>query len=221
MASVNPPIASLERLKQLGLNPGIYGSCSGEVKKQTRKGTVLANVGCKHHPDSGGECPLAMSVKYMKPRDATDTIPRVRNVGTRVVKPSATRPGDEVRENYMSCVQFLDDLRTRDGRNGLLAEIVCGEGGTVTLSDSDAVKDAAGQTIYNRVDRPTEVPRFPDPSEVPAMVKDLSAGKVRLVNTERKRNEERGERLGIMPVADDADDSPKTDGGVVSFHSQP
>lgn len=216
MASVNPPIASLERLKALGLDTGTYGSCSGALKKQTRKGTKIVNVGCKHHPDSGGECPWALTLQHMQKRDETDVIPRARNVGTRLVKPSSTRPGDDVRENYMSCVQYLDDLATRDGLNGLLAEVICGEGGTVTLCDSDAVKDASGNIIWDRNDKPKVVPRYPDPTEVPALVGDLRAGKIRLHNVERKRQEERSARLGLggeMTGAEEAEEASVTDAG--------
>lgn len=200
MATVNQPIASLPRLKELGLDPRRYATCSAFQKGR--------NAGCKYHPDSerderfptnGHACPFANTLQFMQPRDENDNQPRPRRVGTRMVRPSSSRPGtDDMRENWCECYLWHDDLAQRDGKNGLLCEIVAGEGEVVNMRDSNPEKNDSGVTVYQNaiIERP--VPRFPDPTEVPRLAQDLAAARVRKSTEERKRLVERESRMGIL-----------------------
>lgn len=202
MATIKHPVGSSQRLAELGLPKEVYGSCSGHLKKAPGGPfDKVLNRGCRHHPDSGGDCPWAMGTALMNPRDEKDTVPRPRNVGTRLVKPSATEEGDSMRESWCSCVQWLDDLKRKDGLNKVLTEVVCGEGGTVQIRDSRIEQDAAGARIYIPIRKEVEVPRYPDPADVPALAGALDAGRVRTKNEQRKRREERESRIGPAFVA--------------------
>lgn len=206
MATIKHPVGSSKRLEELGLPKAVYGSCSGHLKKAPGGPfDKVLNRGCRHHPDSGGECPWAGTLALMNPADENDNQPRPRNVGTRLVKPSATEEGDSMRESFCSCVQWHDDLKRKDGLNKTLTEVVCGEGGTVTIRDCTIEKDAAGTNIYNQTRRSQIVPRYPDPASVPALAGALDAGRVRTQNEQRKRREERESRIGPAFVAAEAE----------------
>lgn len=210
MATIRHPIASTKRLKELGLDPGVFGSCSGIVKKAPGGPFAkVTNRGCRHHPDSGGECKWAGTMDLIKPRDEKDTEPRPRHVGTRLVKPSVTRDGDEMRENYCSCVAYLDDLARRDGLNRNLCDVIAGEGGTVVLRTSRMEKNEAGNTTYIPERKETVVPQFPDPTAVPDLAGAIDAGRVRLEVGAKKRQEEREARMGTAFVSTERGEKPE------------
>jgi hypothetical protein len=202
MATIKHPVGSSQRLQELGLPKDVYGSCSGHLKKAPGGPfDKVLNRGCRHHPDSGGDCEWAMGTALMSPADENDVHPRPRMCGTRLVKPSATEAGDSMRESFCSCVQWNDDLRRKDGKNKVLTEVVCGEGGTVTIRDSRIEVDAAGTRIYIPERKEVTVPRYPDPSSVPELSGALDAGRVRTAGEARKRREERESRIGPAFVA--------------------
>lgn len=202
MATTRHPIASQKRLDELGLARATFGSCSGITKKAPGGPFAkVTNRGCRHHPDSGGECQWANSLVHIQAGGKDDGAPRPRNVATRLVKPSVIRDGDEMRENYCSCVQWHDDLARRDGLNRNLCEVIGGEGDMVVLRTSRTEKDPAGTTVYIPERKPTEVPRFLDPTDVPELAGAVDAGRVRLELGTKKRQAEREERIGPAFVA--------------------
>jgi hypothetical protein len=202
------PVASIQRLQELGLDKAVFGSCSGITKKAPGGPfSKVINRGCRHHPDSGGECKWAGTMDLIQPREQNDTYPRPRNVATRIVKPSVTREGDEMRENYCSCVQWHDDLARRDGLNKNLCDVIGGEGDSVVLRTSRVEKDASGATVYIPERKSTVVPRFPDPTDVPDLAGAVDAGRVRLEVGAKKRRDEREARIGPAFVATERGDS--------------
>jgi hypothetical protein len=188
------PIASLPRLKQLGLDPRKFGSCSEpEEKRSKQQGRVTLNRGCNYEH----ECPWAHNLDYMLLKDG-ETDPRPRHLKTRTVKP---RPdgGDTVRDSYCSCFQWHDGLKQRDGKNGEIVEVIGGEGDMVQLKGSEPKgPPVAGEpTVWIPKLFPTKIPRFPDPEDVPALADEVQSAKLRADSTIRKRAEGRTQRLGL------------------------
>lgn len=191
------PIASRERLVQLGLDPAAYPSCAAPHQENVpNKGRVWVTMGCSQHYD----CPWKNSTQLQLPADdahAWDTVPRPRNVVTKFIKPNPTGPGDRVINNYCACWQFLAGMKRRDGKNNEIAEVVGGEGDTVRLRRSRRIQHPDGTVTFQPIAEPTVVPRFADPTEVPELFEDVEAGQDRIENKQRTVDAERARRLGV------------------------
>ena len=183
-----PPIASPERLEELGLSVAEYGSCSKPV--QEGKGVWL-NQGCARWK----ECPWRDNTEHMEKRDATDVHPRPRNVITKFVKPNDGGPGDRVISSYCSCFRFLGGLKRRDGRNREIAEVVGGEGETVSVKTSERKTNPDGSIYFKPKMETVTVPRYPDPTEVDELFEDVYAGQSRMEHKAKTVDAERERRL--------------------------
>lgn len=188
------PIASLARLKEIGLDQTKFGSCSEpEEKRSKNRGRVTINRGCTYEH----ECRWAHNLEHMQLKDGEDQ-PRPRHIKTRIVKPREGG-GDIVRDNYCSCFQWHDGLKQRDGKNLEIVEVIGGEGDKIQLKGSEPKgPPVVGEpTVW--ISRLFEkvIPRFPDPEEVQELAEEVQSAKLRSDSTIRKRAEGRTERLGI------------------------
>jgi hypothetical protein len=191
------PIASVARLRELGLDPSEYGSCSEPVQKSVKnKGRVWVNRGCGQYNFGDHGCPWRASTEHMQPRDETDTNPRPRNVITKFIKPNDAGPGDKVNNSYCSCVRFLGGLKRRDGRNGEIAEAVGGEGEAVLIKTSERKTNPDNSVYFKPRVESVTVPRFPDPTEVDELFEDVYAGQDRLAHKAKTVDAERERRMG-------------------------
>lgn len=199
------PIASRQRVEGLGLDPAVYASCAEpEQRSIPNRGKVWITKGCRHWYD----CKIKDSVQYMKLRDekeraaikideTVDAMPRPRHLKVRHVKPDPKGYGDIVIDNYCSCHHWYRDLARRDGNNGEIAEIIGGEGDTVSLrtSKKDVQKD--GSVSFTDDDVEVVIPRFPDPTEEPSMKEALRGARARKEGSARRRDDGRARRLGL------------------------
>lgn len=186
------PIASLERLKELGLDPAQYGSCSEPEQKSIKnKGRVWINRGCAQWHD----CPLRQGTDYMQRRGPGDIHPRPRNVKTTFIKPNSNGPGDRIQNSFCSCFRFLGGLKRRDGRNNEIAEITGGEGDEVTIKTSTRVQNPDNTFYFKPATKTIPVPIFPDPTEVDELFEDIYAAKTRQENKARTTDADRSRRL--------------------------
>lgn len=189
-ASVRP-IASLERLRELGLDPAKFGSCSAPEGVRGWRGTLerLTNVGCRFH----AECKWA---NVPMPDPTEDKMrPRPRNVKTRLIKPKRDGSGkDAIRENYCSCAQWHHDLKKRHGKNDEIAEVCGMEGSKVLLLGSKSVRDANGTLTHQPTYFKQVVPVFPDPEDSPDLLVDVYAAASRHSDDQRQEDELQSER---------------------------
>lgn len=186
------PVASLERLKELGLSVVDYGSCSEPRKVEIEgKGRVLVNRGCIYRH----ECRWA-HVPMPDP-DAEHMRPRPRMVKTRIIKPSPTGRGDIMRESYCSCFQWHEGLKNRDGQNNELTEVVGGEGDPVILRGTREEKRLDGSLSFPPQPIHETIPVFPDPSEAQALSQDVYTAAIKKSAKEDRRQQRRDQRMGI------------------------
>ena len=187
------PIASQKRLAELGLDKKLYPSCSEPlIRSIPNRGRQWENSGC----DQFHDCPWKDGTLHMLPRDDDDKVPRPRHVVYKHIIPRQNGPGDVVINRYCACFQFLAVQKRRDGMNGEIAEVVGGEGDTVNIKTSKKITNPDGTVYYVPEAKEIEVPRFPDPTEVPELFEDVNAGRDRIDNKQRQVNEERERRLG-------------------------
>ena len=199
------PIASQKRLEELGLPLGVYGSCSVEDQKKIQnRGRVWFNRGCKH----AHECQWVNGTEHMQARDEKDTEPRPRNVALKHIKPNPMGVGDVVLNTYCSCVQYHESFKKRDGKNNEILEVVGGEGDTVNIKSHEKHVNPDNSIYLTPKVKPTVVPRFPDPEEVPELFEDVFAGRERQAHKARTVDAERDRRLrgsvgkdaGVVPL---------------------
>ena len=198
MANDNPlakPIASKRRLEDLGMEPGKYASCSApDQRKVKNKGAVWFNRGCLSYYD----CPWRDGTEHIQPREpaageAADDAPRPRNVSVKHIKPSSTGPGDVIINSYCPCFRALKQMSRRDGHNNEIVEIVGGEGDTINIKSHKKHVNPDGSIYLTPEVKSVVVPRYPDPTEVPALfehvfaARDRKEHKARTVDAERER----------------------------------
>ena len=199
-ARADTPIASLARLKEIGLDHTKFGSCSEPEEKRTKqRGRIVVNRGCNFQH----ECTWANTLEHMQVREG-ETDPRPRYVKTRIVKPR-DGGGDSLRDNYCPCFMFHDGLKQRDGKNGELVEVIGGEGDKIQLKGSEPKGPAVvGEpTIWIPRLFATTIPRFPDPEDVPELAEEVSSAKLRADSAIRRRTEGRTQRLGAIAGANE------------------
>ena len=197
------PIASLARLKELGLDRSQYGSCSEPEQKSIKnKGRVWINRGCTHWHD----CPMRLGTDYQKPQtaeeraktgisEAVDAEPRPRMCRTQFIKPNSMGQGDRVTNSYRPCYSFIGGIGRRDGKNNEIAEVTGGEGDLVTIKGTVRVTSPEGAISFKPTSRTVPVPRFPDPTEVDELFEDIYAAKSRAENKSRTVDANRKRRL--------------------------
>lgn len=217
------PIASLERLIELGLDPKQFGSCSEPQGQRGYRNQIEhpTNAGCKYR----GECKWAKVPMPEKSKNGEMVMrPRPRYVKTRLIKPKRDGSGkDAIREGYCTCAQWHSDLKRRHGKNNEIAEVVGGEGDTVLLMGSKLItKDEAGNAIQPQY-KPTffkkVIPAFLDPEDDPELIVDVYAGTVRKAEDdkqEEERNEDRDRRMKVQkmggePKAEDMGEGSRVD----------
>ena len=202
----NHPVASLERIKELHLDPAIYPAC-GPIIQVTGPTTGRKTVqkGCKWYEWKDGQCPWRDNTQHMQARDAGDVKPRPRHLRTRFVKPDPNGgPGDIVIDNYCACFRWHEGLSKRNRKNRELARVIGGEGDTVTLKTSKRVLQADNSVVYEEDYKEVVIPRFPDPTENKDMKQDVFAAKAKAqVEGEAFVVDEADEarRLGVQPNA--------------------
>lgn len=197
------PIASVARLKELGLNPAQYGSCSEPLQKSIRnKGRTWINRGCPQWDNcrwrEGGEHQLAMTEEERKKSGCSedaDAAPRPRHVITKFIKPSSSGLGDRIINSYCPCFRFIGGIGQRDGRNNEIAEVVGGEGESVLLKTNTRVTNPDGTIYFKPGMKDVTVPRFPDPTEVDELFEDVYAARSRQDRKARTTDAERERRL--------------------------
>lgn len=193
------PVGSLERLKELGLDPVLYGSCSeGRKVEIVGKGKVLVNRGCAFHY----ECPWKNTPMPDPDRDHMRARPRM--VKTRIIKPAHSGRGDVMRENYCACFQWHADMKDRDGKNGELTEVCGGEGDPVILSGSEEIIHKDGTRTFKPIGITETIPVFADPAEAAALSVDVRTAAIKKAAGDERRQRRRDARLG----ADGADEGP-------------
>jgi len=186
------PIASVARLKELGLDPASYGSCSDPLQKSVKnKGRTWINRGCSQYDG----CPWKDGTEHMQARDEGDKLPRPRMVITKFIKPNSTGPGDRIINSYCPCFQFLGGLKRRDGMNREIAEVVGGEGEKVLVKTSERKANPDGTFYFKPKMEQVTVPRFPDPTEVDELFEDVYAGQSRLEHKAKTVDADRARRL--------------------------
>jgi hypothetical protein len=186
------PIASVKRLKELGLEPAGYGSCSEPEQRSIKnKGKTWINRGCAQYHD----CDWKDGTEHMERRDETDTVPRPRNVVTKFIKPNPMGPGDRVINSYCSCFQFLGGMKRRDGRNNEIAEVVGGEGDMVKIKGNERKTNPDGTFYFKPTSSLVRTPRFLDPTEVDELFEDVDAGRDRIQNKAKTTDAERARRV--------------------------
>ena len=194
------PIASVERLAELGLDRADYGSCSEPEQKSIKnRGRVWINRGCQQYHG----CTWKDGTEHMQARDEKDNKPRPRTVITRFIKPNSTGPGDKIINNYCSCFRFLGGLKQRDGRNNEIAEVVGGEGDKVMLKMSERRQNPDGSVYFKPKAEEVVVPRFPDPTEVDELFEDVYAGQSRLEHKSKTVDADRERRLSGAVAKED------------------
>lgn len=187
------PIASRERLEELGLNPAEHGSCSEPDQRSVKNvGKVWYNRGC----DEWHRCPWKSGTDYIDPQNENDVNPRPRNVAYKFIKPNPKGTGDLVINSWCSCFQFLGNKKPRDGLNQVLTEVVGGEGANVLLKVSEKVPQPDGTVYYKPVKKPAAVPSFPDPTKVEELFEAIYAAEDKLNSRQKRVQEERDRRLG-------------------------
>lgn len=194
-AVMKEPIASQQRLKELGLDKAEYPSCSEpEQRNIIGRGRVWTNQGCDMH----GKCPWKDGTLHMLQRDdgVADDVPRPRNVIYKHIIPKQNGVGDVIINRYCACYQFLAVQQPRDGMNKEMVEVVGGEGEEVRIKTSKKITASDGVVSFEPESKIVTVPRFPDPTEVPELFEDVNAGRDRVENKQRMVNEERRRRMG-------------------------
>lgn len=218
-ASVNP-VASLERLKQAGLDPAMFGSCSKRVTERVPNGgTVVINQGCFFYEEQTGEgklriCPMRSvpmpdgpmvsgeDSKPHRPPNAPQR-PRPRFVKVRHIKPVRGGTGDTIRESYCTCAQWCGHLRGRDGKNGEIAEVCGGEGDSVLLPGTKRERNADGAMVEKPCMTKAIIPEFPDVEDNPVTMPQVYAAAVResaADESEKRHAEERDRRMATSSV---------------------
>lgn len=192
----NHPVASLERLKELGMDIRIYPSCAEFIQRSIpNRGKVTEQKGCKFWH----ECEWANNTKWMKQRDEKDVHPRPRFIKTRFVKPNPLGPGDRVIDNYCGCWQWHQDLKRRHKLNRELAAVIGGEGDDVTLKTSKKIIQADNTIVFESDYKTVKVPTFPDPIDSSDLKEDVFAAKARSEINRSTDEVEDARRLGIRP----------------------
>lgn len=193
----NHPVASLERLKELNMDPKIYPSCSEFIQRSVpNRGRVTENKGCKW----SHVCEWANNTKHMQARDEKDVHPRPRHIKTRFVKPNPDGVGDIVIDNYCGCWRWHESLAKRNRKNRELARVIGGEGDLVTLRVGKKTVRPDNSVFYDTEYKDTIIPRFPDPEENPDLKNDVFAAraKAEMQGADYVEDEmEEARRLGI------------------------
>lgn len=111
------PIGTLQEVRQMGLSPLKYGSCSMPGAN---------NIGCKHFDDKQfGPCPI-LQLCRAKNRKGYERVAFVRILSPTVMKQDAC-----------ACHQYMDVLAHADPRNGVTH--ILGLGGDVTIKRRGSV----------------------------------------------------------------------------------
>lgn len=197
MANDNPlgkPIASKARLEQLGMEPSKYASCSEpDQRKIQNKGPVWFNRGCAAYYD----CPWRDGTEHQAEPDEKhpeDTMPRPRNLAVKHIKPNSTGPGDIIINSYCPCFRALKQMK-RDGRNNEIVEVVGGEGMSINIKSHKKHVNPDNSIYLTPETKSVEVPRYPDPTEVPELYEHVFAAKDRKDHKARTVDAEREKRL--------------------------
>lgn len=195
MATDNPtdrPIASQERLTELGMPHGTYGSCSSPDQRTIKnRGKIWFNRGCQFYH----ECEWRSGTDHMSKRDDGDVHPRPRNVATKHIKPSASGVGDVIINAYSPCFRYHKSLKKRDGKNNEIVEVVGGEGDVVSLKSHKKHVNPDGSIYLTPEVKKIEVPRYPDPTEVPELFEHVFAAEQRKEHKSRTADADRERRL--------------------------
>ena len=186
------PICSQARLDELGLDRGKYSSCSvPDVRKVKNKGEVWFNRGCKYAHD----CPWRESTEHMQAKDENDRLPRPRNVAIKHIKPNPMGVGDVILNTYAPCHRYHRSFKKRDGQNNEILEVVGGEGDVINIKSHKKHVNPDGSIYLTPEIKPTTVPRYPDPTEVPELFEDVFAGRERMAHKAKTVDAERQRRL--------------------------
>lgn len=193
------PVASIERLKELGMDLAKYPACGKIIQENTPNvGRVTIQKGCKY----AAKCPWVNNTQHMQKRDAGDIHPRPRHVKTRFVKPNPDGVGDVVIDNYCGCWRWHQSLAKRNRKNRELARVIGGEGDKVNIRVGKKIVNPDGSIVFDTEYQEVVIPRFPDPTENKDLKHDVFAAKAKMEIegadfVEDEMDEAR--RLGVKP----------------------
>lgn len=177
------PVGTLAQLAEVGLDPTVHASCS-EPKEvdQPGKGRTVVNQGCVHWFN----CPWKQR----------------HNVAVRIIKPSS-RGKRRIRENWMSCAEYLAGPSRWNGHNGVIVEVFGGEGAKVTLRGSlrEEPKTPGSLATFKPSFWKEPVPVILSPADNPALVEDAAAAEMVKSAQERDGDAARRSALGLTPAA--------------------
>jgi hypothetical protein len=147
------PVASLERLGQLNMDPSKYGSCSEPGR---------GNIGCGFWK----ACPFGRKWGSIAPFKGT----RPHNVGY-YIRPLTGPP----KTDWVSCFGFCSDLYGRmrgglaeqaEGNKGEVIRIIGKEGDTIPMKIVKSADPNSNKTLNSRLkveNVQVKIPAFPDP----------------------------------------------------------
>lgn len=193
------PVASIERLKELGMDIAVYPSCSEFIQKNvTNVGKVTVQKGCPYWHG----CEWRANTKHMQQQGPGDIHPRPRHIKTRFVKPNPDGVGDVVIDNYCGCWRWHQSLAKRNRKNRELARVIGGEGDTVTLRVGKKIVNPDNSIVFETDYKDTVIPPFPDPTKNKDLKNDVFAAKAKMEieGADFREDElEEARRLGVKP----------------------
>ncbi len=174
------PIGTRPQLEAAGLDPRIYASCSEPKELDSGQGLVVHNQGCA----KWANCPW-------KKRE---------NKAVRIIKPSANGKR-RIRENWMSCSDYLAGPALLNGHNGVIVEVFGGEGTKVTLrgSEREEPKSPGAIATFKPIFWKEPVPPIMTPADNPALVEDAAAAQMAASAMDRNQEAARRQALGMAP----------------------